>query len=80
MFRGLATGDDTNVVTALGMCDRHDLIVQETERKKPLLSVGLARVSAVRVTPLKIFSASTKSMSCFFRLARRFVSSQANMR
>jgi len=44
MFRGLANGNDTNVVTTLGMRDAHDLIVQEAERKKPPFSVGLTSV------------------------------------
>lgn len=44
MFRRLANGNDANVVATLSMSDGHNLVIQEAEGEKPLLSIGLACV------------------------------------
>src|SRR5262249_15024493 len=44
MFRGLASRNDTNVRTALGVRNRDDLIFQEPEGQETPLSVRFARI------------------------------------
>src|ERR1700674_4813701 len=44
MFRGLANRNDTNIVTTFRMRNRHDLILQKAQRKKPRFSIGLASI------------------------------------
>jgi len=79
MFRGLANRNDTTVLTALGACNRDDLISQEPEGQERSLYVCFAHVLSGQGKPLKMRFASMKSMPCSRRLARRFASSHRNM-
>jgi len=63
----------------LGVRNRDDLIFQEPEGQETPLSVRFAHILGGQGKPRKICSASTKSMPCLRRLARRFASSHVNM-
>jgi hypothetical protein len=42
MFRGLAYGDDANLLTPLGVSYGHHLIFKQSEGKKPLFTISRA--------------------------------------
>src|SRR5262249_10551628 len=53
MFRGLTNRNYTDVVTALGMRNRYDLIVKETKSQKTPLAVRFTRILGGQSNPPK---------------------------
>jgi hypothetical protein len=61
------------------MRNGHDLVLQQTQGEESALTIGLADIFSSESKPAEDLLSIAKAMPCFFRLARRFASAQANM-